>query len=136
MATLQDAIAAIQTEALAMTGIMAAPAYMPGQAPAGPFVITAPATGSLGFQDGWIQGEHVVACHILMPRLDLGLAISVLIPYIEVFFKRLVANKTLTGNVEWVSRVTYEWVYSFAYNGVEHCGPRFDISFSQEASST
>lgn len=94
MSTLQQAIAAIQNIAAALSGMRAAPAYAPDSINQFPFAVSYPAHGSVGGTD-FHQARYTIVTEIHVSRRDLPRDMATLMPYVELFTQAVLASPTL-----------------------------------------
>lgn len=110
MATLQEAIAQIQTYALTLSNVQAAPAYMPDSANIFPFVVSYAKSGDwTSMSSGFKKGLHTIVTEIHIARADLPKALEQAMPYAESFPNKILGNPTLNGKVDTVIAMRYEF---------------------------
>ena len=126
---LQDAIANIQSKALALSGIKEAPDYAVESINQLPFVITYPASGNVIIPSaGWKKGLHTVITEFHFNRAILNKSIEQAMPYFDLFANSLGNDPTLSGNVDTINRINYTFGF-LAWDGETnvHIGWRFEL---------
>ena len=135
MATLQQAIAAIQAKALALEGMREAPDYAPEQLNVFPFAVTYAGSGRWEQMAGWKRGLHTVVTEIHIARKDLPRDISTAMPYCETFPNSLLADPTLGGVIDAINDVSYVFG-PLDWGQTKTIGFRFSITLKQQSSIT
>lgn len=127
MATLETAIARIQSLARGLPGMKQAPSLPPEQAASYPFCVCFPLRGAWSAQsDGWLIGLHTIAAEIHIARRDLPIDVDVALPFIESFPAAILSDPTLNGNVQTVNDIRYTFG-PMAWGGQATIGWRFEI---------
>ncbi len=127
--SLADVIANLQSKALAMTGIKAAPDYPPEDMSTFPFAICYPRTGEVNFGgQKWANNLDTVYMDLHISRAILPKAVEKAIPYRDTFAKKLMDDPTLGGTAKHITGfiVTFG---ELSYAGQTTIGWRFEISF-------
>ena len=134
MATLQDAIEAIQDVALTLSGVKEAPDYPTEAMNQFPFVVTYAASGTWERESDWKKGLHTIFAEIHVSRELLPRAIAQTMPYAETFPNALLNDPTLNGTVDTiVGEIRYTFGrLSLGGNQDEHIGFRFEIQVKQQ----
>lgn len=124
--TLAAAIADIQSKALTMAGIKSAPVSPPESANAFPFVVSYARSGEFVPGAGWANYHHTIYTEIHLARQLLSAAIESALPYAESFAALLLADPQLSGTVQEVKTVRYEFG-RLNWSGIDTIGFRFQI---------
>jgi hypothetical protein len=116
MATLQQAIAAIQADVRALTGIEAAPDYAPEQVNGFPFSVVYPTSGEfISDIPGSLKGLHTITIELHIARKDLPRDIAKAMVYVEsipnVLLKTIAtpSGDRFGGTISTFARITYEF---------------------------
>lgn len=109
MATLQDAIAYVQTLAAQVSGIRGAPAYPPEDISIFPFAVAYAGGGNweFGAGAGWKRGLHSITLEIHVARQDLGRDATEAMLFSDAIPNILMKNPTLGGNISTFSNIRY-----------------------------
>jgi hypothetical protein len=125
--TLPLAIAALQTKAAGLTGIKLAPTSPPESTAVYPFAVCYARLGQETPQSsGWSIGLHTLVCEIHLSRANLPVAITAALPYYELFRSAVLGDPTLTGTVQAVNQLRYEFG-AMKYAGVETIGWQIQV---------
>lgn len=125
--SIEGAIANLQAKALALTGMLAAPAAPPEAANQFPFAITYERLGDLALESaGWGNDLALLWTEIHVARILLPAAITLAMTFRDPFLKAIIADPNLGGTVSTVRNIhrtfgTLEWA------GVLTIGYRFEI---------
>jgi hypothetical protein len=137
--SLENAILNLQAHALSCSGMKKAPETLPEGMGPYPFAITYPERGQLSGESGNLTHEiHTVITEFhIAPRTMLGKAVESATPYISEFFRKLVLDPKLGGEVDtiWITTerpVTYEFG-RLKWAGIETIGTRYHISMKIRA---
>jgi hypothetical protein len=133
MATLQQAIAAIQADIRALTGIVAAPDYAPEQVNAFPFCIVYPTSGDFVSDiPGSLVGLHTITIELHIARKDLPRDIAQAMVYVEsipnVLLKTIATQggDRFGGTISTFERITYDFG-PLDWGGTQTVGFRFRL---------
>lgn len=131
MATLQDAIAAVQDVALTLSGIEEAPDYAPEGMMQFPFVVTYARKVDWTPMSDWKKGLHTIYSEIHVARIMLPRAIELAMPYNETFADGILSDPTLAGTVDTVLKLRGTFG-ALPWADETHIGWRFEIDIKQE----
>jgi hypothetical protein len=127
MATIQDAITAIQGVVGGVSGIRAAPDYPPEDLSLYPFAVAFARSGSFEAAPvGSGKGLHTIVVEVHVGRSDLARDIKAAMPYGDSVPLALLADTTVGGVVSTFARVRYEFG-PMAYGGLATIGWRFFV---------
>ena len=110
MATLEAAIAAIQTSIASISGIRSAPALPPEKMTAGvfPFVVAYPDTGTVEVNTpGEMKFLHNIVIEIHVARKDLPRDVDTLYPYAESVPNKIFTDVTFGGAIQTFGALSY-----------------------------
>lgn len=124
--TLAAAIADIQSKALTLSGIKAAPVNPPESANVFPFVVSYARSGEFAPGAGWANFHHTIYTELHVSRQILSVAIETVLPYAESFAGVILADPQLSGTVQEVRAVRYTFG-RLNWNGIDTIGYRFEI---------
>lgn len=137
MATMQQAIDAIQAKVRALSGIRAAPDEAPEGAGAFPFAICYPVEGTwtLGNPEGAMKGLHTVHLEIHCARKNLEKDLQIAMAYSENVMNALAGDLTLGGTCDNIGSISYRFG-EMRYGGKQTLGWQFRITFKQKPAVT
>ena len=125
--TIAAAIADLQTKALSLSGVKAAPASPPEAMSQFPFAVCYARSGTLRQTSaGWATYLHTLICEIHVARQMLPRAVEQAMPYIELFAAKLIADPTLGGTVSTVVAVRYLFG-RLSWGSEEHLGVQLEV---------
>jgi hypothetical protein len=125
--SLVAAIADLQTKALSISGIKAAPDTIPESANVFPFAISYPRLGRFEFQSaGFGFAYHTIYTEIHVNRTMIGAAVTQATPFIEAFYAKLLADPKLSNSVSEVQAIRHTFG-QLAWANVQTIGTRFEI---------
>ena len=105
---LQDAIEKVQNLAGAVSGIRAAPDYLPESLNIFPFLVCYAGTGSFEYSPaGVMKGLHNIILELHVARHDLPRDTKSAMQYSDSIPKAIMADPTLGGTVSTIGRITY-----------------------------
>jgi hypothetical protein len=138
VSTLEAAITQIQTYALTLSGIRAAPAKPPDAVNVTPMAITYPRSGNWeGPSGAWKNGLQTVIVEILIPAKDLPRDVATLMPYAESLPNILLKNPTLNGTVDCiVGKIAWTFGNLGEWAGVMMRGWRFEVTVKMQTALT
>ncbi len=129
-----NAIAEIQTKALAISGIRMAPDAPPEQLNVFPFWVTYERLGRLPVNElprEWANQTVTLFSELHVSRTLLTRAITSALGYRDLFLKKLLQDPNLGGDVMIVDEV--RWTFGrLEWGGVETIGYRFELDLSVE----
>jgi|SRR3972149_1088633 len=128
MATLQDAIAYVQTLVHQIQGIRAAPAYPPEDMSIFPFSVAYAGGGNWEFGPGALvkKGVHIITLEIHVARQDLSRDATEAMQFSDSVPNILLKNPTLGGNISTFTNIRYTFG-PLGWNGGKTFGFRFFI---------
>jgi len=136
MATLQDAIEAIQTHALALSGMKEAPSYAPEKLSDFPFAVSFPGRGSWGRVTDRKKGLHTIITEIHVARKDMARDLKLVMPYSELFPNAVLGDPTLGGDVDTVIEMRYTFSALNWDEETQTVGWRFETDVKQQSALT
>jgi hypothetical protein len=126
MATLQDAIAYVQTLVGGVSGIRAAPEYPTEDINIFPFAMAYSGGGTWEISAGRAKGLHTIVIEIHVARQDLPRDTHALMAFSDSIPQALLSDPTLGGNIATFGTIRYTFG-QLGWAGIQTLGFRFYI---------
>ena len=132
--TIITALAALEA---AITGVVKAYDNVPGGLNELPAFVNYPKSGRLHFSAaGGGQSDHTIVCELRYSKAITGEADKKLRPFIKLFRNKLAANLTISGTVDTVNDIRYDYGILPPIGGEEYMGVRFEVDVKETEAIT
>lgn len=124
---IENAVAQLQIQMRALSGINSAPEIVPESADVFPFAVSYLKSGTLDLQSaGWGTQHAIIRSEIHVGRQLVGQAIELALPFLELVSQMFIADPTIGGTVATIEGISWEFG-RLEWGGIPTIGFRWEI---------